>query len=178
VPSGVSSSTTGTPPSSLPSASTFGAEGLRFGDPSDVATSLSGVPLLVECKRPTSSAALAKRLQEGFRQMSEHRRAGFTGIGAIAIDASIVANPHFGVIVSNDVPTVLYGHLQRVLSEAKVYIARAARNSRSDAGVQLLMLRLSPWLATAKVLHKLLRSGISILWSRSIPPPLSCYIGR
>jgi len=112
-----------------------------FESPSDVTNQIAGTPLLVECKRPTSLSAMAKRLQEGYRQLSEHRRAGHGGFGAIAIEASLLVNPEFGVLVDADPTSMLYRHLQRILGEAKDQLGRAARNSRPDAHVHLLMLR-------------------------------------
>jgi hypothetical protein len=112
-----------------------------FGVPSDVTNQIAGVPLMVECKRPTSLTGMAKRLQEGFRQLSEHRRAGHAGLGAIAIEASALVNPESGVLVDADPPAMLYRHLLRILAEAKDQLARAARNARKDAQVHLLMLR-------------------------------------
>lgn len=112
-----------------------------FGVPSDVTNQIAGVPLMIECKRPTSLSGMAKRLQEGFRQLSEHRRAGHAGYGAIAIEASALVNPEAGVLVDPDPPAMLYRHLQRILAEAKDQLARAARNARTDAQVHLLMLR-------------------------------------
>lgn len=70
-----------------------------FGVPSDVTNQIAGVPLMIECKRPTSLAGMAKRLQGGFRQLSEHRRAGHPGFGVIAIEASALVNPESGVLV-------------------------------------------------------------------------------
>lgn len=113
-----------------------------FESPADVGNTIASRPLMVECKRPTTATAMAKRLQEGFRQLSEHRRAGHQGFGAVALDVSAIVNPDFGVLVDQDAPAMLYGHLQRILAEAKDHLARGARNARADADVQILMMRI------------------------------------
>jgi hypothetical protein len=53
----------------------------KFQNPSDVTMTIGNVHLLVECKRPTTLPALGRRLQEGYRQMSEHRQNGHDGFG-------------------------------------------------------------------------------------------------
>lgn len=115
-----------------------------FQDPSDVVSAVGGARLLVECKRPTTLPVLGRRLQEGYRQLSEHRRKGHVGFGAIALEISALVNPSFGVLVARNPASAmdqLYGHIQRVFLHSKEYLARAARNSRKDAGIHLLLFR-------------------------------------
>ena len=122
------------------------AGGVRSGfqNPSDVTSTIRDSRLLVECKRPTTLRALGRRLQEGYRQMSEHRRNGYVGVGAIALEVSVIVNPEFGVLVAKDSMTAVnyvYGHIQQVFRHSSEHLARAARNLRQDAGVHLLMFR-------------------------------------
>lgn len=122
------------------------AAGVRseLQNPSDVTSTVGDARLLVECKRPTTLLALGRRLQQGYRQMSEHRRNGHIGFGAIALEVSTLVNPDFGVLVANDESTAVdyvYGHIQQVFRRSSEYLARAARNSRQDAGVHLLLFR-------------------------------------
>lgn len=116
----------------------------KLGSPSDVVNMVGGQALLVECKRPTTFAALGRRLKDGYRQMSEHRRAGHVGVGAIAVEVSVLVNPGFDVLVAESQSRAidgLYGHIQRVFQVARIHLADAARNARRDAGVHLLMFR-------------------------------------
>jgi hypothetical protein len=116
----------------------------KLESPSDVVNMVGGQALLVECKRPTTFAALGRRLKDGYRQMSEHRRAGHVGVGAIAVEVSVLVNPGFDVLVAESQSRAidgLYGHIQRVFQEARIHLAEAARNARRDAGVHLLMFR-------------------------------------
>lgn len=93
------------------------AAGVRsqLQNPSDVTNTVGGARLLVECKRPTTLPALGRRLQEGYRQLSEHRRSGHEGFGAIALEVSALVNPDFGVLVAKDAATAVdnvYGHIR------------------------------------------------------------------
>lgn len=124
------------------------AAGVRseLQNPSDVTNTVGGARLLVECKRPTTLPALGRRLQEGYRQLSEHRRNGHVGFGAIALEVSVLVNPGFGVLVAKDAATAVenvYGHIQQVFRHSSKHLARAARNSRQDAGVHLLLFRVN-----------------------------------
>lgn len=113
-------------------------------NPSDVAGSVTESRLLVECKRPTTLPALGRRLQQGYRQLSEHRRNGHGGFGVIALEISALVNPNFGVLVAKDTETAVnyvYGHIQQVFRQSREHLARAARNARHDAGVHLLLFR-------------------------------------
>ena len=116
----------------------------KLQSPSDVSATFGGMHLLVECKRPTTMPALGRRLKEGYRQLSEIRRKGYGGFGAIALDVSAIVNPDFGVLVAKDAATaanMVYGQIQRVFRNSNEYLARAARNLRQDAGVHLLLFR-------------------------------------
>ena len=130
----------------LVTAAMFQAAGVRseLQNPSDVTSIVAGSRLLVECKRPTTLPALGRRLQQGYRQLSEHRRNGHVGFGAIALEVSALVNPDFGVLVAKDTETAVnnvYGHIQKVFRQSSKYLARAARNARHDAGVHLLLFR-------------------------------------
>lgn len=122
------------------------AAGVRseLQNPSDVTSAVGDARLFVECKRPTTLLALGRRLQQGYRQMSEHRRNGHVGFGAIALEVSALVNPDFGVLVAKDAATAVdsvYGHIQQIFRHSTKYLARAARNLRQDAGVHLLLFR-------------------------------------
>lgn len=122
------------------------AAGVRseLQNPSDVTSIVAGSRLLVECKRPTTLPALGRRLKQGYRQLSEHRRNGYVGFGAIALEVSALVNPDFGVLVAKDTETAVnnvYGHIQKIFRQSSEYLARAARNARHDAGVHLLLFR-------------------------------------
>lgn len=113
-------------------------------NPSDVTSNVGDARLLVECKRPTTLRALARCLKEGYRQLSEHRRNGHVGFGAIALEVSALVNPDFGVLVAEDAATavcIVYRHIQKVFQRSREHLARAARNARQDAGVHLLLFR-------------------------------------
>lgn len=130
----------------LITAAMFQAGGIptTLQNPSDVTTTVGDTRLLVECKRPTTLPALGRRLVEGYRQLSEQRRSGHVGFGAIALEISALVNPDFGVLVAKDTATALnsvYGHIQRVFKRSSKYLARAARNARQDAGIHLLLFR-------------------------------------
>lgn len=117
---------------------------IRLDSPSDVVSNIGETALLVECKRPTTGPALARRIKEGYRQISEHRRQGYSGLGVVALEVSLLVNPNFGVLIAQDSKSAidgLYIHIQKVLSMAKEELDRAARNRRQDAGVDLLMFR-------------------------------------
>lgn len=112
--------------------------------PTDAVNVVAGQTLLVECKRPSTLKGLARCIAEGYRQLSEHRRSGATGVGALAIEVTALINPQFGVLVAPDreqATAALDGHILRLFASAKEELARAARNSREDAGVQLMMFR-------------------------------------
>ena len=116
----------------------------EFENPADVTTKVRGDLLLVECKRPTTLAALGRCLKKGYRQLSEHRRNGHRGFGAIALEVSVLVNPDAGVLVAKDVATAiedLYRNIQRIFQESSEYLARAARDLRQDAEVHFLLFR-------------------------------------
>jgi len=130
----------------LITAATLQAGGQRsqLQNPSDVTNTIAGSALLVECKRPTTNLALGRCLKKGYKQLSEHRRNGHTGYGVIALDVSALVNPDFGILIDVDAASAVravYGHIQRVFGRASEHLARAARSSRADAGVHLLMFR-------------------------------------
>ena len=130
----------------LITAAMFQAAGARseLQNPSDVTSVVAGSRLLVECKRPTTLPALGRRLLQGYRQLSEHRRNGHVGFGAIALEVSALVNPDFGVLVAKDTETAVnnvYGHIRKVFRQSSKHLARAARNARGDAGVHLLLFR-------------------------------------
>lgn len=122
------------------------ASGVRseFQNPSDVTSTVGNARLLVECKRPTTLPALGRRLKEGYQQLSDHRRSGHMGFGAIALEVSALVNPDFGVLVAKDAATAMhyvYGHIQKVFQLSSEHLARAARNARQDAAVHVLLFR-------------------------------------
>ncbi|QOW24694.1 hypothetical protein [Lysobacter sp. H23M47] len=113
--------------------------------PSDVVLCAEGHPVLIECKRPSSAGAFRRRMIDGYRQLSNHRRDGQAGYGAIAADLSLLVNPGNGILPaeSRDAAiNALYGHIRLWLQMAAEELQRARRNVRDDAGVHLLFFRL------------------------------------
>lgn len=111
----------------------------------DVSLVAEGHPLLIECKRPSSDGAFRRRVIEGYRQQSEHRRAGHAGFGAIAVDLGLLVNPQNGILPAQtyeDAIDFLYEHIRQWMQAASEELQRAARNLRADAEVHLLLLRL------------------------------------
>lgn len=112
--------------------------------PADAVNTIDGQPLLVECKRPTTQKGLARCLTEGYRQLSEHRRAGAQGVGALSVEVTALVNPHFDVLVAPSREAAvdgLYRHILRVFEVSREHLARGARNARRDANVQMMMFR-------------------------------------
>lgn len=69
-----------------------------LNNPADVVCAADGRQLLIECKRPTSLGSLRRRLKEAHDQLAGHRDKGTVGIGAIAVDVSVLVNPECGVL--------------------------------------------------------------------------------
>lgn len=121
-----------------------GGHAVTLDNPSDVRLDIADEPLLVECKRPSTDAALGRRLKEAYRQISEHRRAGATGAGAVAIDASVLVNPGRLIATGADREEQMrhmYQAIQYTLSRARKEVERALRSARPDADVRLWMIR-------------------------------------
>ena len=113
--------------------------------PSDAVNEIEGQVLLVECKRPSTSKGLGRCITDGYRQLSEHKRAGANGIGALSVEVTALANPDFGVFQAPNREAAingLYRHILRVFAECKDPLTRAGRNIRSDANVHMMMFRL------------------------------------
>jgi hypothetical protein len=124
----------------------FNVHGAQVGleNPADVTVEVNGQTVLAECKRIRTQAALGRGLREAYRQMSEHRRAGFEGLGVIAVEISSALNPEFMELCVAE-PLQLTDGLQlevdTLFARAKEHLTRAARNRRPDSLVDVLLFR-------------------------------------
>lgn len=119
--------------------------GVDMDCPSDVALSVGGHRLLVECKRPTTVAAFRRRMLEGLRQLSEHRRQGAVGFGALAIDLSRLINPDNQIFQSaTEAEGIegLYAQIRGWINLISEELVRVHRNARNDAGIHILFFHL------------------------------------
>ena len=92
-----------------------------INDPSDVACEASGQRVLIECKRPTSLGSFRRRLKEAHDQLAGHRANGINGVGAIAVDVSVLLNPECGVLEcenARDGLDTLRAHMRRLRQQA------------------------------------------------------------
>ena len=113
-------------------------------NPADAVNNIDGTLLLAECKRPSTLKGLARCLTEGYRQLSEHRRAGVQGVGVLSVEVTSLVNPRFDVLVAPSREAAmdgLYAHILKVFEVSKEYLDRGARNARKDANVQMMMFR-------------------------------------
>lgn len=113
--------------------------------PSDASAVVDGHPIQIECKRPTSSTALANSLTGAYKQLYEHRRRGIEGFGIVAVDASLLINPHGGYLPAAS-PQIASDHLVAYLvkmkHDAQAELARWERNRKDEARVHMLLFRI------------------------------------
>jgi hypothetical protein len=125
---------------------------IAFEEPSDVYVELDDQAVLVECKRVGTQAALGRRLRQAYRQLSEHRRADFAGLGVIAIEITRVLNPDFlELAVDEPLPLAegLHYEVEDLFVNAREHLDRAARNRRMDAQADVLLFRAQCFLRRA-----------------------------
>lgn len=123
---------------------------VSLSNPADVTLTRGDRQMLVECKRPTSRPALGRAIVKAYRQLSEHRRSGVRGFGAIAIDSSMIVNPLNGILQApqgsppirgDECTTRLNFALEMLLREEQHSLRRSAANTRSDSLNHIFLFR-------------------------------------